>query len=951
MPDYTPVTYTGNGSTKTYSITFSDYLKQSNVTVKVDGVLKTNGGPGTYDYTINDATKVVTFTTAPLNGATILIERATPTDLSTNEVEFSSGGDFAEGDMNDVIEQSLLIDQELKYADSQLSSRIDTLESASSLAPDVVFSTVSLLEANTTSVADGKWVTVKGYYDEQDGRFGPALVCDRQDTSSSGDGLSVFVDAIGQRFKRTFVDYVNASWGGVKADATFDQVTNSGGASIASATNDISALNTVTAYCIANKLKLILPRGIIRIDATWEIHDYPIEIEGQVSSVQWSDLAGTATSEKQTGTVICRYANNAADYFTAIEIRGLYGAGKWIGGDFSDYSNLSQHGSFSGIYLTDAAENATASGAVGYGIELRNLSKWRFFDNRVSGLAGGAIDAYKIDDCRIYRNHFGSCGSQLNNTTTEANSNYVFQLHRDVASDSDNTNTLDVYENTWEANFIVDVGLGPSGSETGDSVSVRFYDNYYKLDSATSKRTLGFVAKRCELCEVDFTPSFRGAGTPTSSTPAYLAQFEAFDNGKANCSITLNDDTNFSSLDAYFNIITCQNSEFTLSASGFSGYTNGFLVSETGNTNVQYYGTDSLRALTEPRVGYNEPLTSVEENVTNVFDSVCSFPGSSSRLDIAGTADTDIGTGPYTVEGFFKFTGANAGFFSNTHTASLGAGPQDAIRLQVNAGDLQVVATDSGASQTRGSTIYSDFDTDFADKWIHIGLTRTGTTLKVFVNGQRIFNETNAAWAVDLNNTWWGVGNTVTYYLNGKVGLFRMWYGVKDEKFFSRIAQQISEDPASPTGDATATTEGLLCKLDFRQPGLLIKDATTNHLDGFLRGVTNTVLGDFNLFTYTDHTSTTYLYGQNQDIVPSGYFLDRVYYDNDTANDITSFVIENGSGGADWVSSTTLTNGTKGFLTVADPLLAEGSNGKLFISASTWTSRDVKLGFYFKPLP
>ena len=43
MADYSPVTYTGNGSTTEYLISFSDYLKQSNVIVKVNGVTKENG--------------------------------------------------------------------------------------------------------------------------------------------------------------------------------------------------------------------------------------------------------------------------------------------------------------------------------------------------------------------------------------------------------------------------------------------------------------------------------------------------------------------------------------------------------------------------------------------------------------------------------------------------------------------------------------------------------------------------------------------------------------------------------------------------------------------------------------------------------------------------------------------------------------------------------------------
>lgn len=251
MSDYAPVTYTGNGSTKTYSITFSDYLKQSNVTVKVDGVLMTNGGPGTYDYTIDDATKRVTFTTAPVNGATILIERSTPTDLSTNEVEFSSGGDFSEVDMNDVVEQSLLIDQEAKYNRSQLEARISTLESATSIEPSATFDTLALLTSNTNAIADGKLVYLKGRYTEFDGGGGPPLICDRDDTSSVANNITIFVDAAGQRFKRSLTNGINILWAGMRPSTDGDE-------SYASA--NVTAWNTLKTLLTATPNTVIIPK-------------------------------------------------------------------------------------------------------------------------------------------------------------------------------------------------------------------------------------------------------------------------------------------------------------------------------------------------------------------------------------------------------------------------------------------------------------------------------------------------------------------------------------------------------------------------------------------------------------------------------------------------------------------------------------------------------------------
>lgn len=67
---YASVTYTGNGSSTSFAITFP-YIQTSHISVYVSGVLKVY----TTDYTI-DINNNVVFTSAPANGAPILIARS-----------------------------------------------------------------------------------------------------------------------------------------------------------------------------------------------------------------------------------------------------------------------------------------------------------------------------------------------------------------------------------------------------------------------------------------------------------------------------------------------------------------------------------------------------------------------------------------------------------------------------------------------------------------------------------------------------------------------------------------------------------------------------------------------------------------------------------------------------------------------------------------------------------
>ena len=107
------VSYTGDGSTTQYSITFP-FLDSTHVKAFVDGVSNTN-------FTISSST--LTFNSAPANSAIIRIERQTPTD--TRIVDFTDGSVLTESDLDKSADQNFYIAQEISDA-NQSAMTLDT---------------------------------------------------------------------------------------------------------------------------------------------------------------------------------------------------------------------------------------------------------------------------------------------------------------------------------------------------------------------------------------------------------------------------------------------------------------------------------------------------------------------------------------------------------------------------------------------------------------------------------------------------------------------------------------------------------------------------------------------------------------------------------------------------------------------------------------------------------
>lgn len=105
MPTYyAQVSYTGDGSTTQYAITF-DYIDSTHVKAYLDGI-------ATSAFTVSSST--LTFTTAPANGVTVRIERATPIDARLTD--FTDGSVLTEADLDQSANQNFYVAQEITDA-------------------------------------------------------------------------------------------------------------------------------------------------------------------------------------------------------------------------------------------------------------------------------------------------------------------------------------------------------------------------------------------------------------------------------------------------------------------------------------------------------------------------------------------------------------------------------------------------------------------------------------------------------------------------------------------------------------------------------------------------------------------------------------------------------------------------------------------------------------------
>jgi hypothetical protein len=150
MAKYAEVSYTGNGATINFVVSFP-YIEKSHIKVYLDDVL-------TSAYTWDDGTTIV-MNSAPANGVIVTIVRES--SISTRLTNYNDGSKLVEADLNDDSEQALYLIQETRDLiedNSQISTTIDArvTQNESDIATntsDIATNTANIA-TNTSDISD-----------------------------------------------------------------------------------------------------------------------------------------------------------------------------------------------------------------------------------------------------------------------------------------------------------------------------------------------------------------------------------------------------------------------------------------------------------------------------------------------------------------------------------------------------------------------------------------------------------------------------------------------------------------------------------------------------------------------------------------------------------------------------------------------------------------------------
>lgn len=174
----------------------------------------------------------------------------------------------------------------------------------------------------------------------------------------------------------------------------------------------------------------------------------------------------------------------------------------------------------------------------------------------------------------------------------------------------------------------------------------------------------------------------------------------------------------------------------------------------------------SLTVTGTPRAQPFSPFVPTSAYVSSLHGGSGYFNGSTDYLEIANNSALDIGTGDFTIEGWWWFGSTANQAMVSKYTASSG------YLVQYQAGNIRLVF---------GSPVvtYSFAWTATPNTWNYIAITRSGTSARAYVNGVQIGSTTtvsvaNTEAAVAFS---FGKSHTLTEYLNGYASGFRLTKG------------------------------------------------------------------------------------------------------------------------------------------------------------------------------
>jgi hypothetical protein len=172
---------------------------------------------------------------------------------------------------------------------------------------------------------------------------------------------------------------------------------------------------------------------------------------------------------------------------------------------------------------------------------------------------------------------------------------------------------------------------------------------------------------------------------------------------------------------------------------GGGAFFNGYLQDFRIYKGLAKYTQNFIPASTDPDILPDTPSgVSYTSNLTQITDGAISSGSASSYLTLASSADFGFGTGDFTIEFFVYETAKVYTGESNPRAFDFGATFQMVLHSTADGSTIRIDYADSTLTTSNGTL--------FANKWNHIALVRSGSTLSLYINGvfdKSVSNSTN----------------------------------------------------------------------------------------------------------------------------------------------------------------------------------------------------------------
>lgn len=291
-------------------------------------------------------------------------------------------------------------------------------------------------------------------------------------------------------------------------------------------------------------------------------------------------------------------------------------------------------------------------------------------------------------DVGIFESRNGSVGSTDGFTLTAFSSSVIRIYSGSILISSSGTN----YVNTWCHVAVV-----------RQSGTLQLYIN--GVSQGTSSASLNMTNSDAIIG----AGRYAGNSTPNAFFPGYISNFRIV---KGTAVYTGNFTPSTSALSNVVNtsLLTCHAPRL------FDGSVNNFDLTVAGNTSASTFSPFDKTALSG-----------------SISNSSVFFDGNGDYLSVPSSTGFDFGTGDFTIECWAYRTGAGLG---DRFLVSRGNGANFLLRWNA-AGNIQFYLN--------ASVLVHNYTYAFpTNNWVHIAVTRSGTTSKMFINGTEVSSATNS---------------------------------------------------------------------------------------------------------------------------------------------------------------------------------------------------------------